>query len=187
MLALGLLLNFAGIGLFCWLIFTLAVYALPFFVGLHVFMLALHGGAGILGAPLVGIAAGGMTFAIGQTAFAMTRSVDHPCHHCRPVCGSGDTCWLSGRVCDVANRRAVIGLARDLRLSRRGLYWRHGVDAVDHLHREPARSIRTGQSGAILNRFSQPQRISNDPAPSVGRTCQQKRRTERGSTSLSER
>lgn len=75
MIALGLLLNFAGIGLFCWLIFTLAVYALPFFVGLTVFMLALHGGAGILGAPLVGIAAGGITLAIGQTAFAMTRSV----------------------------------------------------------------------------------------------------------------
>jgi len=74
MLALGLLLNFAGIGLLCWLIFTLAVYALPFFVGLYVFMLALHGGAGILGAPLAGIAAGGMTLAIGQMAFAMTRS-----------------------------------------------------------------------------------------------------------------
>jgi len=42
---------------------------------LTVFMMALHGGAGILGAPLVGIAAGGMTLAIGQTAFAMTRSV----------------------------------------------------------------------------------------------------------------
>jgi hypothetical protein len=38
-------------------------------------MMALHGGAGILGAPLVGIAAGGMTLAIGQIAFAMTRSV----------------------------------------------------------------------------------------------------------------
>jgi hypothetical protein len=75
MLALGLLLNFAGIGLFCWLTFTLAVCALPFFVGLNVLMLALHGGAGILGAPLVGIAAGGMTLAIGQIAFAMTRSV----------------------------------------------------------------------------------------------------------------
>lgn len=75
MLALGLLLNFAGIGLFCWLIFTLAVYALPFFVGLYVFMMALHSGAGILGAPLVGIAAGAMSIAIGQTAFAMTRSV----------------------------------------------------------------------------------------------------------------
>ena len=75
MLALGLLLNFAGIGLFCWFIFTLAVYALPFFVAVNVFMMALHGGAGILGAPLVAIVAGGMTLAIGQTAFAMTRSV----------------------------------------------------------------------------------------------------------------
>jgi len=75
MLALGLLLNFAGTGLFCWLIFTLAVYASPFLVGLYVFMLALHGGAGILGAPLVGIAASGMTLVIGQTAFAMTRLV----------------------------------------------------------------------------------------------------------------
>jgi hypothetical protein len=75
MLTLGLLLNFAGIGLFCWLIFTLAVYALPFFVGLYAFMMALHGGAGILGAPLVGIAAGGITLALGQTAFAMTSSV----------------------------------------------------------------------------------------------------------------
>jgi hypothetical protein len=78
MLALGLLLNFAGIGLFCWLIFTLAVYALPFFVGLNVFMMALHGGAGILGAPLAGIAASGITLAIGQTTFAMTRSVITP-------------------------------------------------------------------------------------------------------------
>ena len=75
MLALGLLLNIAGIGLFCWLIFTLAVYALPFFVGLYIFMMALHGGAGILGAPVVGIAAGGITLAVGQTAFAITRSV----------------------------------------------------------------------------------------------------------------
>src|SRR5882724_6243628 len=38
-------------------------------------MMALHGGAGILAAPLVGIAAGGLTLAIGQIAFAMTRSV----------------------------------------------------------------------------------------------------------------
>jgi hypothetical protein len=75
MLALGLFLNFAGIGLFCWLIFTLAVYALPFFVTLNVFMMALHSGAGVLGAPLVAIAAGGMMLAIGQTAFAMIRSV----------------------------------------------------------------------------------------------------------------
>jgi hypothetical protein len=75
MLALGLLLNTVGIGLFCWLIFTLAVYALPFFVAVSVGMAAFHGGAGVLGAPLVGIAAGAVALAIGQTAFAMMRSV----------------------------------------------------------------------------------------------------------------
>ena len=111
MLALGLLLNFAGIGLFCWLTFTLAVYALPFFVALNVFMMALHSGAGVLGAPLVGIAAGGMTLAIGQTAFAMTRSVIIRAIIAALFAVAGDTCWLSGRICDVANRRAVIGLA----------------------------------------------------------------------------
>jgi hypothetical protein len=58
-LALGLLLNTVGIGLFCWLVFTLAVYALPF----------------SFGAPLVGIAAGAVTLAIGQTAFAVARSL----------------------------------------------------------------------------------------------------------------
>ena len=75
MLALGLLLNFAGIGLFCWLIFTLAVYALPFFVGLYVACWPCTAAPASSAAPLVGIAAGGMTLAIGQIAFAMTRSL----------------------------------------------------------------------------------------------------------------
>jgi len=51
------------------------VYALPFFVAVSAGMMALHSGAGALGAPLVGIAAGGMTLAVGQVAFAMTRSM----------------------------------------------------------------------------------------------------------------
>jgi hypothetical protein len=38
-------------------------------------MMAFHGGAGILGAPLLGIAAGAMTLVIGQAAFAVTRSL----------------------------------------------------------------------------------------------------------------
>jgi hypothetical protein len=88
MLALGILLNVAGIGLFCWLIFTLAVHALPFFVAVSAGMMALHSGAGALGAPLVGIAAGGMALAVGQVAFAMARSVIlraiiAPCSLCR--------------------------------------------------------------------------------------------------------
>jgi len=31
MLIIGILLNIAGLGLFCWALFTLAVYAVPFF------------------------------------------------------------------------------------------------------------------------------------------------------------
>ena len=75
MLALGLLLNTVGIGLFCWLIFTLAVYALPFFVAINAGLWAFHRDAGLLGAPIVAIAAGGMTLAIAQIVFAMTRSL----------------------------------------------------------------------------------------------------------------
>jgi len=74
MLAIGLLLNTVGIGLFCWLIFTLALYALPFFVAINAGIWAFHSGAGVLGTPLVAVAAGGMSLAIAQIAFAMTRS-----------------------------------------------------------------------------------------------------------------
>ena len=45
MLVIELILSMFGIGLFCWLIFTLAVYALPFFVGLTAGMAAFHDGA----------------------------------------------------------------------------------------------------------------------------------------------
>ena len=73
MLVIGLILSMFGIGLFCWLIFTLAVYALPFFVGLTAGMAAFHGGAGAIGALLVGIVAGALTLGIGQIAFAAVR------------------------------------------------------------------------------------------------------------------
>jgi hypothetical protein len=75
MLALGLVLNTVGIGLFCWLIFTLAVYALPFFVAVNAGMLAFHRGTGVVGASIVGIAAGAVTLAVGQTAFSIARSL----------------------------------------------------------------------------------------------------------------
>ena len=75
MFALGLLLNIAGIGVFCWLIFTLAVYALPFFVAMNAGLWAFHSGAGVFGAPLVAVAAGGVTLAMAQIVFAMTRSL----------------------------------------------------------------------------------------------------------------
>ena len=100
-------------------------------------MMAFHSGAGVLGAPLVGIAAGGMTLAIGQIAFAMTRSVIF-----RAIIAAlfAVPATLAGyQVVFAMSQIGVpsLGLARDLRLPRRGLHWRHSVDAVDHLHRAP--------------------------------------------------
>ncbi|MBH5384979.1 hypothetical protein [Bradyrhizobium diversitatis] len=70
MIVLGPLLVIGGIGFFCWLLFTLAVFALPFFVGLTVAMWAFHAGTGALGGLLVGLAAGGATFCGGRIALA---------------------------------------------------------------------------------------------------------------------
>ncbi|WP_375778588.1 hypothetical protein ACE103_05355 [Bradyrhizobium sp. ma5] len=75
MLAIGLVLNTLGIGLFCWAIFALAVYALPFFVALTIGMMALQSGAGIIGTLLIATAGGALTLVLGQVAVAITRSL----------------------------------------------------------------------------------------------------------------
>jgi hypothetical protein len=73
MLVIGIIFSVFGIGFFCWLLFTLAVYALPFFAGLSAGLAAFHSGAGVIGALIVGVLAGGATLAIGQIAFATIR------------------------------------------------------------------------------------------------------------------
>ncbi|HEV2097332.1 MAG TPA: hypothetical protein VGR45_00230 [Stellaceae bacterium] len=75
MLVLGLILSVFGIGFFCWLIFTLIVYALPFVVGLTAGMAAFHTGAGVIGALAVGVAIGALTLFLGQIAFASVGSL----------------------------------------------------------------------------------------------------------------
>jgi hypothetical protein len=61
MIIIGIILSVFGVGFFCWLLFTLAVYALPFFTGLFVGLAAFHSGAGVIGALIVGVLAGGAT------------------------------------------------------------------------------------------------------------------------------
>src|ERR1700722_10635241 len=74
MIIVGIILSVFGIGFFCWLLFTLAVYALPFFAALSVGLAAFHSGSGVIGALIVGGLAGGATLAIGQIVFAMVRT-----------------------------------------------------------------------------------------------------------------
>ena len=70
MLIPGIVLSVVGVGFFCWLLFTLAVYALPFFAGTTAALAAFHGGSDVIGALVIGVFAGGVTLAIGQIAFA---------------------------------------------------------------------------------------------------------------------
>src|SRR5271154_2706312 len=74
MIIIGIVLSVFGIGFFCWLLFTLAVYALPFFAGLTAGLAPLHRGSGGGGALVVGVLAGGVTLAVGQIAFATVRT-----------------------------------------------------------------------------------------------------------------
>src|SRR3546814_7217241 len=73
MIFISILLSIAAIGFLCWLLFTLAVFALPFFAGVTVGMWAYGTGAGWLGAILVGFVAAGLTFGLGQILLVTVR------------------------------------------------------------------------------------------------------------------
>jgi hypothetical protein len=74
LLALGIVLNIVGLGFFCWVLFTLAIYALPFFVGMTVGLYAHESGTGPLGAIGFGIVAAAFVLVIGQTIFSLVRT-----------------------------------------------------------------------------------------------------------------
>jgi len=73
MIFLGILISLAAIGFFCWLLFMLAVFALPFFAGLSAGVWAYHTGAGWLGAIVVGVVVGSLTLGVGQFLLLMVR------------------------------------------------------------------------------------------------------------------
>jgi hypothetical protein len=74
MLALGIVLNILGLGFFCWVLFTLAVYALPLFVGMTAGLYAHESGIGPLGAIGLGIVAAAFVLVIGQMIFSIVRT-----------------------------------------------------------------------------------------------------------------
>jgi len=73
MIVLGILVSIAAIGTMCWLLFNLAVFALPFFIGLNAGTLAYDTGAGWLGGIVVGLLAAGLTLAVGQGLLMLIR------------------------------------------------------------------------------------------------------------------
>jgi hypothetical protein len=74
MIIIGILLNIAGLGVVCWALFTLAVYAFPFFVGMTAGMYTYRMGIGPIGAIVVGFVAGAFGLLAAQLIFSVARS-----------------------------------------------------------------------------------------------------------------
>jgi hypothetical protein len=74
MIVIGIILSFISLVFLCWLLFALAVQALPVFVAFAAGLAAYHSGSGEIGAFLVGLIAGALTFAARQIAVAAFRS-----------------------------------------------------------------------------------------------------------------
>jgi len=73
MILFAILISIAAIGLFCWLLFTLATVALPLFMGVSVGVWAYNVGAGWLGAILIGLIGAAMTLGTGQILLIVVR------------------------------------------------------------------------------------------------------------------
>lgn len=73
MIFIGILASIAAIGALCWLLFTLAIFALPAFVGVSAGAWTYQTGGGWLGGIIVGIIAAVLTLGIGQFMLAFAR------------------------------------------------------------------------------------------------------------------
>ena len=67
-------LSLLGLGVICWILFSLAVYALPFFVAVTVGHYLYTSEVGLIGAVGGAFFAGALTLILGQIAFATIRS-----------------------------------------------------------------------------------------------------------------
>ena len=65
--------SIAAIGVLCWLLFTLAIYASPAFGGVAAGMWAYQTGAGLPGSVLVGLVAAGLVFCLAQFLIFLAR------------------------------------------------------------------------------------------------------------------
>jgi hypothetical protein len=73
MIFLNIVLLAGIIGVLCWLVFTLAVYALPLCVGATFGIAAHNSGAGGAGSFIIGVVAAGAVAIVGRLVFAFAR------------------------------------------------------------------------------------------------------------------
>lgn len=74
MIVIGIILSFVALAYLCWLIFGLAVNALPFFAGVAIGLAAYDSNSGPVAAVVVGAVARSIILVLGRVAFAWLRS-----------------------------------------------------------------------------------------------------------------
>ncbi|MBM3553738.1 MAG: hypothetical protein FJX45_18830 [Alphaproteobacteria bacterium] len=70
----AVLFNFAGLGLFCWLLYALAVDAVAVFAALSIGVATFRSGGGLIGAATLSLIAGVAIFAFARYCVFATRS-----------------------------------------------------------------------------------------------------------------
>ena len=170
---LAIVLGVFGLGFLCWLLFTLAIYALPFLAGLTAGLASFDSGGGVVGALIVGFLAGGATLALGQIGFVSTRTpllrVIIGLLYAVPatVAGYQVSFALSGiraSACPHVHRRLADGIRRCRCRSR----WRHGLLAHDFVCPGVGRTGRRGNSLADRLAAARPETMTLPAVPSSG-------------------
>ena len=136
MIFIGILASIAAIGGLCWLLFTLAVFALPFFAGVSAGTWAYQTGAGWLGAILIGLVAAALTLGLGQFLLASIRPL-----------------WI----------RLLIALAFVVPAALAGYHATHGI--VQHTMPSDTWQIIFSVIGAIVVGATAPIRVTAIAAP----------------------
>jgi hypothetical protein len=101
MIIIGIILAFVGLAYLCWLMFALAVYALPFFAGVTAALAAYQSGSGPIAAIIVGAIASSITLIAGQIAFTTLQS---------PIIRAAIALLFAGPAA-IAGYHAALGLA----------------------------------------------------------------------------
>lgn len=74
MIVIGIILSFVVLACLCWLLFALAVYALPFFAGAAIGLAVYSSSSEPIVAIIIGVIAGSIVLVLGRVAFAWLRS-----------------------------------------------------------------------------------------------------------------
>jgi len=74
MIIIGIVLSFVGLAYLCWLLFSLAVNAVPFLIGVAAGLAASNSGSGPIAAIVIGAAVGTFTLVIARLASTHMRS-----------------------------------------------------------------------------------------------------------------